>query len=77
MSNWISVRDRLPAFETDVIVNVVDGTDAEGVGSVFHAAFGFDGKYGFYYITNNGISDISNEVSHWMPLPEPIHPLYP
>jgi len=77
MSNWISVKDRLPALETDVIVNLVDRTDTEGVGTSFPAIFGLDGNYGFYYITVNGVKDCSEDVSHWMPLPQPINPTKP
>ena len=71
MSNWISVDERLPRLRTDVIVHLRDVTEPDVSGTVVPLIFGLDGKYGFFCITVTGIEDWSEDVTHWMPLPEP------
>lgn len=58
-SGWISVKDRLPDKNTQYIVSFKTG----GVTSAWY----FDYRGGFYV---GGIF-VSENVTHWMPLPEP------
>jgi hypothetical protein len=66
MTDWISVKDRLP--EDDCLV------------LIYHTNFGYEAQqavYAFHSDTNNW-SDVNldywleaNDVTHWQPLPEP------
>lgn len=60
MSKWISVKDRLPEKELDYLVT--DGNDQ------MVAAFII--KYRIWDFFRNTFWE-SEEVTHWMPLPEP------
>ena len=57
MSEWISVKERLPDIETWVLVHCVNGKITSDLRI---APFG---KF--------MISPVYGEVTHWMPLPEP------
>ena len=55
---WISVKDRLPKKNINVLV-VAKGEVHEGsIGRVFWCIPNFDGY-------------CNNDITHWMPLPEP------
>lgn len=56
MQKWISVKDRLPEYDTRVIACCTDGHVAS-----MHA-------YGKWFYECGIITD---NVTHWMPLPEP------
>lgn len=56
MDNWISVKERLPENEDDVLVYFEDGD--------ITIAF-YDGDW-----TKDGFSKIMREVTHWQPLPQ-------
>ena len=58
MSEWISVKDRLPSPVDSVLIVTRSG----GVGEGFHEK----GKW--WWITED---EVYVEVTHWMPLPEP------
>jgi hypothetical protein len=85
MSKWISVKDRLPSEEEDVIVLV---REIEHYGKhkekreVYHWIFTgwfIDGEWatnychGHRYIEdeNKKYPDCVHTVTHWMPLPQP------
>lgn len=55
MSEWISVKDRLPNEKTRVLVFVPHG----------NRKIDIDGMVGRIWVRWNG------RVTHWMPLPEP------
>jgi len=55
---WISVKDRLPSDEQDVIV-----TDGKNVLQTFYAIY----DSGISWGTSRWVG----EITHWMPLPEP------
>jgi hypothetical protein len=61
MSEWISVKDRLPANRTSVLVWCPERRNK-------YTAYWADGEWthfaGFF-------SFVEEEVTHWMPLPEP------
>lgn len=60
---WISVYDQLPDYNMVVIV-----TDGENVGTGYRYALGETGFMGWAV----PFADIEeDDVSHWMPLPEP------
>lgn len=62
MSNWISVNDRLPADDDQIVLVCLDGISID---------LGFCGRLGlggrFWSTFNSG----GGSVTHWMPLPEP------
>jgi hypothetical protein len=56
MTNWVSVKDRLP--------------EKEGIYLTFGEPFGIKTEY--YWIANKEWeSDLYDSISHWMPLPSP------
>lgn len=62
MSEWISVEDRLPddVSVQGMVVCIIDNK---------HIAFGeYADNYGKFACYGYGITD---DVTHWMPLPEP------
>ena len=58
VQEWISVKDRLPEKEQDVLV----------ADNGFIAVWTF---YGDYWEDSHGWWQEFDEVTHWMPLPEP------
>jgi hypothetical protein len=70
MSEWISVKDRLPEKCIDVIA-------AKQNGRVFAMTFrqeNGDNGMKFYWLGQGGWNDQHLQVTHWMPLPEPPKP---
>lgn len=72
MSEWISVKDKLPKENGIYIVYVQDGTSVAGWiwydNIVVAAEYAFGG---WWWCENSNDFDITNIVTHWMPLPEP------
>lgn len=85
MNNWISVKDRLPNEEEDVILLV---REVEYYGrhrekrKVYHWVFTgwcVDGEWATTYCHGHRMIDDENKenpkcvhtITHWMPLPEP------
>jgi len=66
---WISVKDRLPSLNQNVVVlyNWKTTHNEKNVGR--HICFyrKFKGKYGFLLYNY----DVIENVTYWMPLPEP------
>jgi hypothetical protein len=60
MSEWISVKDRLPPDRERVLVYTIDGR-------MFDACF----SAGIWYEINNGWELDFHSMTHWMNLPEP------
>lgn len=59
---WISVKDRLPEDFEDVVVIISNGLN----GYWYRVAYRERGSW-----SQGGGRRISDEVTHWMPLPEP------
>lgn len=71
--NWISVKDKLPKENGNYIIYAPDENSPVGEGLwyenvvvVAEYAFG-----GWWWYENNDDYDITDIVTHWMPLPEP------
>lgn len=63
-SLWISVEDRLPELEKEVIV--LDKRKQAGIDFLMD-----DGEGGYYWwISNDTIWCEDDEITHWMPIPE-------
>ena len=65
-NEWVSVEEKLPDFDTPVLVYVKDIFDNKGIINIT--------KYTITYnLTNNwlGYENSSFKITHWMPLPEP------
>lgn len=73
MSEWISVKDKLPNENGTYIVYTHDGKLANGWVWFDDAVVVADYTFGMWWWYNkNGIDfDITDIVTHWMPLPEP------
>lgn len=72
MSEWISVKDKLPKENGIYIVYAQGGTSVAGW--IWYDNVVVAAEYAFCEWTwnENGIEwDISGIVTHWMPLPEP------
>lgn len=63
IGGWISVEDRLPATETDVLAFLNDGIETR------IAACNF--ARGVWYDCVMNCVVVVQHVTHWMPLPEP------
>ena len=61
---WISVKDRLPEDETEVIIFV-----QHKIG--WYRVFGWHDEYGWHSSAEEFGDGESDFVTHWMPLPEP------
>jgi hypothetical protein len=70
MSNWISVRDKLPVTDDEVLV-VGDGWDGMNWWRIYY--MDDDGQW--FTIDGDAVNDLSaQKITHWMPLPEPPRP---
>jgi hypothetical protein len=63
MSEWISVKDRLPENEVDAILAIL-------LNGNYYVMIGRRSGYVWDIYTLDGIQWV-NSVTHWMPLPEP------
>ena len=64
IGGWISVKDRLPKDETEVIIIV-----QHKIG--WYRAFAWHDEYGWHSSAEEFGDGESDFVTHWMPLPEP------
>jgi len=67
VKKWINVKDRLPECDEMVLVSF---TNPAGV----HVEMALTTKHGFYYIAEGAheyYEEHIDNVTHWMPLPEP------
>ena len=70
MNKWISVKDQLPEEDTPVIVTYIGGVSGKPHSDVLGAVR--DGVWYWYDGFPIEVSkEITVEVTHWMPLPEP------
>jgi hypothetical protein len=73
MSKWISVKDKLPKADGEYIVYAQDENSPSGEGvwydNVVVVATYFFGEWTWH--ENGNEYDITDIVTHWMPLPEP------
>jgi hypothetical protein len=69
MSEWISVKDEMPEYDTPVLVyRWPDGNDEQH--PIFVAVLDNDVNIGVHFASFvNG--HIGVNITHWMPLPEP------
>lgn len=67
MSEWISVKERLPEDDDTVWVFSIKS----GSWCAFHMGENRVMKKGWYRINDNNYSEEIKGVTHWMPLPEP------
>lgn len=67
--NWISVKDKLPKESTTYIVYTHWGPSAKGQVWCGNTVVVADYILGMWWYCNR--YDITNNVTHWMPLPEP------
>lgn len=72
MSEWISVKDKLPSHEYDwVLVSFVDWIN-ENLRFVPHVAERRKGKWASQEDDNGDLEEWFHvKVTHWMPLPDP------
>lgn len=64
VGGWVSVKDRLPENETEVIIIV-----QHRIG--WYRAFAWHDAYGWHSIADEFCDGDSDLVTHWMPLPKP------
>lgn len=62
-SEWISVEERLPEADTDVLVITCHGSFKVARCNIYH-----NGTL-VLWMTNDGLGE--KAITHWMPLPEP------
>lgn len=70
MDKWISVKDRLPEYNTDVLVYAI----GKSYDSVITITSYTDSKFGFaikYWIEPWQYFFYDYTITHWMPLPPP------
>ena len=70
MTEWISVKDRLPNKDNKIIVCLINNTPILAI--IHDATVLFTGgKVTFYWPTQEWIKDnYYGQITHWMPLPE-------
>lgn len=72
MSEWISVKDKLPKENGTYIVYTHDGNSATGWIWYDDVVVVAEYTFGIWWWCENGNDfDITNNVTHWMPLPDP------
>lgn len=62
-NKWISVKDRLPKNEQDVLAYLNDGEETRIAPCNYYNGVWFDSVMNCVVVLQN--------VTHWMPLPEP------
>lgn len=65
INGWISVKDRLPEVDKSILYCAFGSSVGEGVYR------GFDGRHHMWNMYAVSGTHWDNEVTHWMPLPEP------
>jgi len=73
MDNWISVDDRLPSNDDDVLVFPAPNNETGVITASYNPWGGQYGKKWMYceYASNYGDEYYEATVTHWQPLPEP------
>ena len=71
-NDWISVEDRLPEGNGEYIVTACDEGCPAGEGIWYDTVVVFAEYYDGCWTWNDGTEyDLTDIVTHWMPLPEP------
>lgn len=73
MSEWISVKDKLPKADGEYIVYAQDENSPSGEGVWYdNVVVVAEYAFGIWWWWDNGTDfDVTNNITHWMPLPEP------
>jgi hypothetical protein len=72
MSEWISVKDRLPFDKFQEVICVIsDGDIPYSTSLTWREHNGESSPCGFYYYQHSKYILMDEWVTHWMPLPEP------
>lgn len=66
MSEWISVKDRLPEVRAVVLVYANNKIYVSGIAALNDYG---DGLHNWYCV--NDYESIDQDITHWMPLPDP------
>jgi len=67
MSEWISVKDRLPLYKECIVFYSTDKCH----GVTFGCFRGEDEDNNIWFTDYTGFSPTKNSVTHWQPLPNP------
>lgn len=68
MNNWISVKKYLPPFHEQVLIYIPNIEDCPTINVGYMET---DGNFYFNQIPDNIDAQISENITHWMSLPEP------
>lgn len=66
---WISLEERVPNEDTDVLLCMPDGARLVGYRSYYDGGYYNDGESGVYWYDGDHDPIDSDEPTHWMPLP--------
>lgn len=69
MSEWISVKDKLPENNVTVLA-YCEKTKKYFIGNAIYRCFS-DGVYWRHEGARGAMYTVTSKVTHWMPLPEP------
>ena len=72
ISPWISVKDKLPCDEKDMVIEYVAGLElrTKKVGVLLEGGF-IDITYMYSFPPNGWHWNICDAITHWFPIPEP------
>ena len=75
MTKWISVKDGMPDYQEEIIIFTTDKVVTSSLFVKRYPCYDKDELYfeknGFVISEEEGTYFKFNEVTHWMPLPEP------
>lgn len=66
VSGWVSVNDRLPDPDIDVLLNVYCNWSGD-----YYQVIAWRTKMGDWDSNDDGFNQNDDYIAHWMPLPEP------
>lgn len=72
MTKWISVKEQLPKYGEEILVSDGNQITLSFLSKVKHDdSSGTPSRFTNHFIQVNTWVDLTNHVTHWMPLPEP------